>query len=605
MLQNNLQHLKLHYPDLYNILQGSEREELFKLEKINGNYNLSFENKFIHSRYNPENEAIRWVDSLNIREEADCIFIIGLGLGYYLDYLMIKYPAKKIIIIEPSQEAFLHLLSIRDITAFIENKNIVFLVGKDANTIRTLFDYYIQNNKFKSIYYTELPSYRSKYKAYIKEIYDELKKVLLLLQGNLSTEISFSRRWLYNIIRNLKFAPYHNNIVCLENSFKGLPVIIVSAGPSLEKNMDLLKQLYDKALIIAVGTAASILDSNGIEAHIIMGVDGNPSESAIFKKIRNTGALFIYGQMIHFESIEAYGGNKMWMHSQGEKKLEDLFQKLDYEYPAIISGGSIAHTGLAFADWLKASTILLIGQDLAYTNQRLYAKGCAHENRELMLKEEGYIQQEDIYGNTVYTKIPFLTFKHWFEDYVKIKIKDTKVFNCTEGGLNIEGIPNLTFQAAINEYCLREYDISRRIDEALAREATVSKVLLDNKIELYNEQLENCLKLSKDRLEKIAEIIDKELYKSDEFAERVDELLKITYEMEEAEFYNVFIENTGKMYYEAINRTTHQQLTQEQDSTERRKIALFGLLTQYTFAHDNLIVAKGAFEEKPVSGLFD
>jgi len=603
MIQKNLQCLELYYNDLYNILEIYETEELYKLEKINDNYNLSFKNKYIHSRYNPLNEAIRWVDGLNIRQEDDCIFIIGLGLGYYLDYLVEKLSNKKIIIVEPSMEVFLHFLSIKDVTSHISNKNIVFLVGKDSNTIRTLFDYYIQNNKFKSIFYSELPVYRSLYKDHIKEIYDELKKVLLLLQGNLSTEICFSRRWLYNIIRNLKYTPAHNNIACLEGYFSDIPIVIVSAGPSLEKNMNLLREIYDSALIIAVGTAASILDSNGIKPHIIMGVDGSPSETSIFKKLKNTDPLFIYGHMIHYEAIEVYKGKKMWLQLQGEKKLEELFANIDYKCPTIVSGGSIAHTGLAFADWLKTSVIVLIGQDLAYTNKKLYAKGSAHEDSEL-IKEEGYIQHKDIYGDTVYTKTPFLTFKHWFEDYIKIMIKDTKVFNCTEGGLNIEGIPNMTFQDAIGKYCQKTYDINNIINMALSKRVTVPKDLLEDKIDEYREQLKDCFELSKVRLDKIAKIIEEEIYKADRFTESVDELLKITYQMEDVEFYKVFIENTGKMYHEAINRNTHQQLAKEQDLEARRKIVLFGLLTQYSFAHDNLIVAKGAFEEKPVSGLF-
>jgi len=232
MIQKNLQHLKQHYADLYNILEVYQREELFKLEKINDKYNLSFQNKYIHSRYNPEKEAIRWVEGLDIKEENDCIFIIGLGLGYYLDCLVKKYPDKKIIIIEPSMEIFIHCLSIKDVTDHLQNENIVFLIEKDPNTIRTLFDHYLQNNKFKKVFYTELPVYRKIYQAYIKELYDELKKVLLMLEGNLATEICFSKRWLYNIIRNLKHISHHNNIACLENSFEDIPVVIVSAGPS-------------------------------------------------------------------------------------------------------------------------------------------------------------------------------------------------------------------------------------------------------------------------------------------------------------------------------------------------------------------------------------
>jgi len=68
--------------------------------------------------------------------------------------------------------------------------------------------------------------------------------------------------------------------------------------------------------------------------------------------------------------------------------------------------------------------------------------------------------------------------------------------------------------------------------------------------------------------------------------------------------YDIFIRNAGEMYYEAVTRSINQQLDAEKDPEANRKIILLGLLAQYNFAHDNLIVAKGAFEEKDVEGLF-
>ena len=603
MIEKNLHSLKLHYSDLYDILDMHQKEGLFKLEEINNNFNLSYQNKYIHSKYNPEIEAFRWVDGLDINEE-DCIFIIGLGLGYYLDYLVTKYPDKKIIIVEPSQEIFMNFLSVKDITTYIENKNIVFLVEKDTNTIRSLFDYYVQNNKVKKIFYTELPVYKKIYEAYIKEVYYELKKVLLLLQGNLTTEILSSRRWLYNIIRNFKYIGTHNNMVCLENLFSGVPVVIVSAGPSLDKNMSLLKDIYNRALIIAVGTAASILDSNGIEPHIIMGVDGNPAESTIFKKLRNTNPLLIYAQMIHYEAIENYSGKKVWVHFTGDSILKYLFEKLNYDCPEILTGGSIANTALALAHWLKAGTILLIGQDLAYTNKKAYAAGSAHEEENLIVTESGYIETTDIYGNQIYTRSQFLTYKNWFEDYVKLKLKDIKIFNCTEGGLNIEGIPNLSFADAIDLYCNDIYDIERIIGNSLNEKSTLDEEFLNRKMDEYKKQLEEAIELSRKRLEKITEIIEKQIYDIDQYDENVDEILLLTSQIEDLEFFKVFIENTGKMYHEAITRSTNQQLEVTKESGERKKSVLHGLFTQYTFVHDNLIVAKGAFEEKEVAGVF-
>lgn len=601
MKEKNLSSLKIHYTDLYEILLLHNNTQLYKLEKINEFYNLSFENKYIHSKHNPVNEAIRWVDGINVEDE-DTISIIGLGLGYYIEPILKKYPSKKIIIIEPSEEIFLHFLSIKDVTTYIENKNIVFIVGKDSNTVRSLFDYYIQSNKIKKIIYTELPVYKKLFINYIEEIYIELKKILSLLQSNISTEISFSRLWLYNTLTNLKHVKTHNNIKCFEDSMEDIPVVIASAGPSLEKNMHLLREVYDKALIIAVGTAASILDSHGIEPHIIMGIDGHPTESKIFKALRNYNPLFIYAHMIHYESIQVYPGDKMWISLQGEKKLECFFEKIGYECPSIVSGGSIAHTALSFAHWLKCSPIILIGQDLAYTDGKLYASGSAHQQDNVT--RANYIEEEDIHGNKVFTKRTLLTFKHWFEDYVKIKLGDTKIYNCTEGGLNINGIPNVSFSEIINLYCNEDYRIKDKICRALANNSDVSNTLYEGKFNEYKEQLDVCMKLSKDRLEIIIEILDKELYKEESFDGKIREVLLITDEIEEIEFYNIFIENTGKLYIDAITRSINQQLENEDDIHSKRAIITNGLLTQYSFVNDNLKVAKGALIGEEVEGLY-
>lgn len=601
MKEKNLQSLKIYYADLYEILMAHNDEGMYSLEKINENYNLFCENKYMHSRYNPVSEAIRWIDGLNIGEE-DTISIIGLGLGYYIEPLLSKYPSKKIIIIEPNKEVFSHFLSVRDVTSYIENKNIVFLVGKDSNYVRTLFDYYIQNNKIKKIFYTELPVYKKMYEKYIEEIYSELKKILLLLQSNISTEIYCSRLWLYNELINLKNIKKHNNISCFENIMNNIPVIIASAGPSLEKNMHLLKEVYDKALIIAVGTAASILDSHGIEPHIIMGIDGLPAESKIFKALRNNNPLFIYAHMIHYESIEAYSGEKMWISLQGEKKLENFFEKIGYQYPSIISGGSIAHTALAFGHWLKCSPIILIGQDLAYTGGKLYASGSAHQHDNVT--KDNYIEEKDIYGNKVYTKKTLLTFKHWFEDYVKIKLGDTKIFNCTEGGLNINGIPNASFGEIVDQYCNEDHSIKDKISKALSKKNLVPSELYEEKFNEYKRELDACIELSEKRLERLVDILDKKIYKEESFDVKMNEILEITDEMEQVEFYNIFIEDTGKLYNDAITRSINQQIDFEDDIYMKREIITNGLLRQYSLVNDNLKIAKGAIEEELVEGLF-
>lgn len=601
MFHKNLECLKIYYEDLYQKVQVN-LGNYYKIEDTNGFKNLTIENQYVHSKYNPENEAINWVNGLEINEE-DTICILGLGLGYILEPLILNYYKKKLIIIEPNIEIFKNLLSVYDITPYIKNENIVFLVGKSSNEIRMLFEHYIQNNKINKICFKELPFYKKNYSQYIEELYMDLKKILMLLKSNLSTTMCFSRDWLYNTLRNLKYIDKYNNVECLEDNFKNIPVVIVSAGPSLEKNMSLLKNIYNKALIIAVGTSASILDSNGIKAHIVIGIDGHPVETEVFKSLKNHDALFIYANMIHYQAIEAYEGNKMWMYLQGESGLGNLFKKIGVEFPAIVTGGSVAHTALAFSHWAQCNPIILIGQDLAYTNEKLYASGSSHQ--EDYISKENYILEKDIYGNEAYTKTAFITYKHWFEDYVKLKMDNkTNIINCTEGGLPITGIPNMQLREVIDIYCKQTYNLENIIVDALSKKTSISEASLEKKLCEYKKQLEICIKLSEKRLQKISKILQKELYNDEKFSKLIDDILKLTKNLEKIEFYNVFIKKTGEMYNDTITKATNLQMHEKIKILEKRKVITKGLFTQYSFAHDNLKVAKGALENTTVNGLY-
>ena len=93
MFHKNLECLKIYYEDLYQKVQVN-LGNYYKIEDTNGFKNLTIENQYVHSKYNPENEAINWLNGLEINKE-DTICILGLGLGYILEPLILNYYKKK------------------------------------------------------------------------------------------------------------------------------------------------------------------------------------------------------------------------------------------------------------------------------------------------------------------------------------------------------------------------------------------------------------------------------------------------------------------------------------------------------------------------------
>ncbi|WP_209121465.1 6-hydroxymethylpterin diphosphokinase MptE-like protein [Alkalihalobacillus sp. BA299] len=600
MFKDNIKVLKENYPNLYLRIEDYVESKEYNLVKCR---NESFtivdsDGIYVHSRYNPEKEAQNWIEGLTVNEE-DTLLIFGLGLGYYLPLLLTKYHDKKWIIVEPNISIFVRALHQHNLTEYLRSGDIVFLISLEPYVVRSVIDGFIQENKVKKVCTFKLPYYKRIYKNYIDEVQVQLSKQALLSRGNLITEKVSAPKWLYNTIRNLRYITKHPSINSLQKKFEGVPIVIVSAGPSLEKNMHLLNTLDDRALIIAVGSSVNILEKNGICPNIIMGIDGNEAESRIFENTHFTDPIFVYSKTIHYRALEGYEGKKLWMKLDVELPI---YEELNVNTSTIKAGPSVANVALDFAFSLKPSQIFLIGQDLAYTNKKRYAKGDAHNNADHQIDDDQkamqYLIKKDIYGKETYTRPDFITMKNWFEDYVAFHQK-TNVYNCTEGGLEIKGIPNLVFNEAIELYCNNKYNIKEMCLEATSGPLEMKELQYEQFQEKASSQLNEAYDKSQARLEMVKELLDD--YKSGNFQIKFIEIEEVTKEIESLEIYMVFIHPTGRRYLDSITTSTHNKLEDIECNYEKRRVLLKGLIKQYVYIHESIFISREAFAEREVN----
>ncbi|NFE60762.1 motility associated factor glycosyltransferase family protein [Clostridium botulinum] len=602
MFNKNLSALKEHYLELYQtIIDRNGEKKTEKVKSKNGMVNLMIDNEFwIHSRYNPQNEAEKWIDNINIKDE-DTIITIGLGLGYYLDPLFDRYKDKKIIIVEPNIEVFKSMLSVMDITKFIKSENIVFMVGLSPYVVRKLISEYLKENKIKKVYISEMTIYRKINIDYIEELYEELDKALFQFISNIATEVAFSQMWLNNTIRLLECINEIPNIKSIEDRFSKLPVVIVSAGPSLEKNMELLKELDNKALIIAVGSAVNILEKKNISPHIIMGVDGQEMEAKIFQSLKNTKPILIFTPSIHYKAVESYSGLKMSLILNNDVPIIKFYEKLGVEVEPLDCGPSVSNIAMVFAHYIKAPQIMLIGQDLAYTNGVRYADGGIHNHKvsnDDNLKKYGYKKVKDINGEDVYTKGDLIGIKNWFEEYLKVYKDEIKVYNCTEAGVPIKGTENMKFKEAIDKFCVDEFDIYNELKKICTSINKNKNDEFTNIMLEYNEEIKELLDLSEKRLKKLYELIDN--YNEEIFSEDLKELLKMCVEIEDFDVFRVFVEPTGKNYIDAITMGINNKLGELKHLNDKNRTILNGMKLQYEYIHNCFKIVKFAFEKKDV-----
>jgi hypothetical protein len=236
----------------------------------------------------------------------------------------------------------------------------------------------------------------------------------------------------------------------LTGKYVGRPAVVVSAGPSLDKNFGLLRDVADKFVIIAADAVLGKMIRSGIMPHIVCCLErGLPTYDSYFAENLDKHGEECRNILLVAQSVctpKIYGrwpGPKMLI-GKGELPLDRWFIVDTAGGSAIRSGSSVAHTCYSVAVSLGASRIALIGQDLAFAEDGfMHARGVYGEGaREAMRRKDlesspGMIKAPGALGKDVYTNDIFLMFLRELESM--IKHFGISAHDCTEGGALISG----------------------------------------------------------------------------------------------------------------------------------------------------------------------
>ncbi|ELM1262512.1 motility associated factor glycosyltransferase family protein, partial [Campylobacter jejuni] len=223
--------------------------------------------------------------------------------------------------------------------------------------------------------------------------------------------------------------------------------IIVSTGPSLTKQLPLLKKYASKATIFCADSSYPILAKHGIKPDYVLSLERIPLTSEFFNNDFgefDKDILFILKSYVHPHTIKYLQKNNraFILTSRPSSFIENINL---YPYGYVGYGPSVAHMAYEFATHLSHKNIIFIGQDLAYAKD-----GFSHtKDYKNLDKHEGHFQRDKgkfqclAYGGNgkVESSFVWTLFRHNFEkDIVNIKMNyHITTYNCTEGGARIEG----------------------------------------------------------------------------------------------------------------------------------------------------------------------
>ena len=476
--EKNIKAYKERYNREYESIDNNKYEN--KLEDAkDGNKTIQLEigNKklYLHSKYSPIKEAERYYKDFKVKY-GTLIICFGFSLSYYIDELAKKINrTDDIIVYEPDKELFDIVMKNIDISHIISNEDIKIIFN--LNDIKMGL---LGRPVDKKIEIT--PVYE---KIYEKETVEFLKKVKESIDTDLisvNTKEKFKAEWGRNDFGNIENILNSYNIYDFKDVFKDKPIVVVGAGPSLNKNIHLLKEIEGKVCIICAFSAAKALEKQGIKPNFLVTVDSK--QYGLEEYEANIPLLYI--KEAGKELLKNHKAEKIFCLNINEVFLVNILEANEKLY-FIPMSGTVASFAAGAASYFGASEIILIGQDFSWTKEKAHADGTVHKKTESYKTYHNYnMEEKDIYGNTVYTNKPFYKFKLWFDDFTANLPENVKMIQATEGGLPIEGAETITFREAIDKYCIDKYcDVNKILNEAYKNNKLIGEEI--NKEKVYED----------------------------------------------------------------------------------------------------------------------
>ncbi|AWI03678.1 motility associated factor glycosyltransferase family protein [Clostridium drakei] len=505
LYERNLRYLKYNNKLLYNSILKDESKYSSKVEVVEDKLNLLVENNgkkcFIHSLYDENREISEMFR--NIESDVENLVLFGFGCGIGKEYIANNFKKlKTVIIIEPDLNLFKEELHYMDIEDLVGKLNIVtFVVNFREDQVINIIGKKVFENVYEKFNIVYNISYRTLYEGYYEKIYKGLNNFLKNVILNLGTNEHFLYDWTKNSINNRKMMALSFNSFC--NKFSNIPAILVSAGASLDRNIEDLKLLKDKVIIAAAGSAIKILDSNGIIPHFRFAIDGTEEEKEIFQNINTEASPLFFSDRLYDGILPEYKGKKVRMILSTDTMSNYFQSRIESNFETIISAFSISNTALDALVKLGCRKIILLGQDFCYKDNQYYANGSWSKLNGMETVGVFHSNKtKNILGEDVYTTIPLLGFKNVMEEYIK-ECTDVSFIN-SSSGLLIEGAKNKKFRDVIKEDLTNDFPIDNIINsiyEEFDEEKNLQELI---KLMLNaEEQVENLTQINEDRKKRL------------------------------------------------------------------------------------------------------
>ncbi|MBE6062713.1 MAG: motility associated factor glycosyltransferase family protein [Clostridium butyricum] len=389
---------------------------MFKLEKAkNGDTTLKYNNKYVHSKYNPKNEAKQFaIGNKELIDKNICV-LYGLGLGYHIhEIIKIKPPQSMLYIFEYSKEITEYCK--KTSPEIFKNKGVTIIDATD-NEFLIKLSKYIRLSGNLIIHKPSL------------EILKDLNETLYNLISDFSLSMQFNN--IDTVYKKLQEDNYKINISRNDNlpirefikKFKSdnMPYIVTAAGPSLDFDLALLKEHRKSFKIVCVGSALRTLMNNGIKPDAIVIIDGKENVKKQFQGFENEDIPLCFKATASKWAVDIYNGPKYIFNVEDDQDVIEV-------------RGTVAVSAIDIAIKSNAKKILLLGQDLAFIGEKSHTESFEkiYGFRDDIKSRVQTQRVKGVNGQILQTTRGLIGFKNGIEALIRAN-KNVQFINCSYG----------------------------------------------------------------------------------------------------------------------------------------------------------------------------
>ncbi len=423
-------------------------------------------------RYAPADEAKRLADNAELDKHA-VIVALGLGAGYHAAELARRIGDRGLLVVyEPDAAVARSVFAHVDCRAWVDSPHVALFIGEvEADQLIARLETHVALIS-QGVQFIAHPPTRQCRAAELNAFAERFTQFVAFCRTNVATTLVNAARTCRNLAENLAHYAAGPNVAELAGAAEGSAAVIVSAGPSLARNVHLLSRpgVRERVIIIAVQTVLKPLLDRGVHPHFVTALDYHEISRRFYEGLPPLDDVTLVAEpKAHPAILDHFPGPIRVCRS---RFLDTLLGPLARPVGELASGSTVAHLSLYLAQHLGCDPIIFIGQDLGFSDGLYYCPGTAiHEvwatelspfnTLEMMewkriARHKAHLRKiEDIHGRPIFADDQMLTYLQQFEK--DFAAAPQTMIDATEGGAPKRHAKRMALAEALERYAGSEH----------------------------------------------------------------------------------------------------------------------------------------------------